>query len=176
MSTLIAGLGNVLMGDDAIGPTLIYYLQARYDFPPDVELKDLGTPGIDLAQHLAGRGTVILLDAMVDAQSTPGSTRTVTLDDLHSNARPLPGDVHSPDLRESLKLAALLGEPPQRVVLLGIVVSSCELGNPMSPQIRDRMEAILGEVTAELAKRQVPFTARPNAVDPDLWWQHRPAC
>ncbi len=176
MSTLIAGLGNVLMGDDAIGPTLIYYLKARYLFPPEVELKDLGTPGIDLAQHLAGRGTVILLDAMVDAQSAPGAIRTVTLDELHTNPKPLPGDVHSPDLRESLKLAALLGEPPRHVVLLGIVVNACELGSAMSPQILGRLEAILGEVTAELAKRHVLFTARPNAIDPDLWWQRQPAC
>ena len=59
---LIAGIGNVLLGDDGIGPYAIEVLKSEYDFPENVELADLGTPGLDLPIHLAGADAVILVD------------------------------------------------------------------------------------------------------------------
>ena len=44
----IIGLGNVLMGDDGLGPTAVMQLAAEYDFPEEVKLLDLGTPGLSL--------------------------------------------------------------------------------------------------------------------------------
>jgi hydrogenase maturation protease len=41
----VLGVGNVLMGDDGIGPFVLKILESRYEFPPNVVLHDLGTPG-----------------------------------------------------------------------------------------------------------------------------------
>ncbi len=39
----VLGVGNILMGDDGIGPFVVRILEARYEFPPNVVLHDLGT-------------------------------------------------------------------------------------------------------------------------------------
>jgi hydrogenase maturation protease len=42
---LIARIGNVLLGDDGVGPFAIKVLEAEYNFQDNVEIADLGTPG-----------------------------------------------------------------------------------------------------------------------------------
>ena len=46
--TAVLGLGNVLMGDDALGPWVIQHLLTQWEVPPSVRVQDLGTPGLDL--------------------------------------------------------------------------------------------------------------------------------
>ncbi|MGJ5817693.1 hydrogenase maturation protease [Paludibaculum fermentans] len=171
MTTLIAGLGNVLMGDDAIGPTLIYYLRAFYEFPPEVELKDFGTPGIDLAQHLANRDTVILVDASEDPASAPGTVKVVDPAGLPA-AREFPRhDLHAPDWHESLQLSRLHGVPPRRLILIGVAAGSCQLGEPMSPEISAHLETILDEVAAVISGLGIALVRRAAPQPPELWWQ-----
>lgn len=170
MSTLIAGLGNVLMGDDAIGPTIVHYLKARYEFPGDIQVEDLGTPGIDLAQHLANRDTVVVLDAIEDPRLPTGTVRRVEQGELAAARTSLRQDAHAPDLSESLRLSALHGSAPRRLVLLGVVVSSCELGQPMSLPLRNRFEEIFQQVATALQELGIPMAQRQNAEVPDCWW------
>lgn len=170
MSTLIAGLGNVLMGDDAIGPTLVHYLKARYEFPAEIQVEDLGTPGIDLAQHLANRDTVIILDAIEDPRLATGTVRRVEQGELAAARTSLRQDAHAPDLNESLRLSGLHGRAPRRLVLLGVAVHSCELGQPMSAPLRDQFEEILQQVSKAMQELGIPMEQRQNAEVPDCWW------
>ena len=41
----IGGIGNVLLGDDGVGPYIARMLEANYEFEEGVEVQDLGTPG-----------------------------------------------------------------------------------------------------------------------------------
>jgi hydrogenase maturation protease len=41
---LIGGIGNALLGDDAVGPYVIHLLESQYTFGDGVEIADLGTP------------------------------------------------------------------------------------------------------------------------------------
>jgi hypothetical protein len=50
----VIGLGNVLMGDGAVGPHVVKTLEAYFVFPHEVALIDAGTPGLDLTAHVAG--------------------------------------------------------------------------------------------------------------------------
>ena len=45
----VIGIGNVLMGDDAAGPTAVKLLEAGWEFSPEVEVIEGGTPGLDIA-------------------------------------------------------------------------------------------------------------------------------
>jgi hydrogenase maturation protease len=42
----VLGVGNVLMGDVGIGPFVVKILESRSEFPSNVELHHLGTPGL----------------------------------------------------------------------------------------------------------------------------------
>jgi hydrogenase maturation protease len=70
----VIGIGNVLTGDDAVGPHVVRVVEARYALPADVQVIDAGTPGYDLTAFLVGLDAAILVDA-VKAKAAPGELR-----------------------------------------------------------------------------------------------------
>ncbi len=70
---LVAGLGNVLMGDDAFGPWVVRSLEADHELPPGAVARDLGTPGLDLTPHLADLEALVVVDT-VHADAAPGDS------------------------------------------------------------------------------------------------------
>ena len=68
---LVAGVGNIFLGDDAFGCQVVARLASEH-LPPDVRLEDFGIRGIHLAYELLeGYELVILVDA-VPRGGTPG--------------------------------------------------------------------------------------------------------
>ena len=62
--TLVAGIGNIFLGDDGFGSVVARHL-AQTPLPPDVEVADIGIRGVHLAyQLLDGYDTLVLVDAM----------------------------------------------------------------------------------------------------------------
>ena len=70
--TLIGGIGNVLLGDDGVGPYVVKILESMYDFEESVEIIDLGTPALDLTHQIVGLQSLILVDAV--ASDDPAGT------------------------------------------------------------------------------------------------------
>jgi hydrogenase maturation protease len=70
---LVAGIGNVLRGDDGFGPAVIAALEARTDLPAGVQVVEVGIGGISLVHELmAGYEALIIVDA-VERDGRPGS-------------------------------------------------------------------------------------------------------
>ena len=109
-TTVIAGLGSLVMGDDGIGSRIITMLEERCEFPTPVELIDIGTPGLGLMSYIIGYETVILIDAVHD-DGEPGDVRVYSRDEILS--RPLANRVspHDPAVAETLLTADMLGQP-----------------------------------------------------------------
>jgi hydrogenase maturation protease len=61
---LIGGIGNVLLGDDGVGPYVVRLLESRYDFDESVAIADLGTPALDLTHQIVGLRCLILVDSV----------------------------------------------------------------------------------------------------------------
>src|SRR5436305_13793092 len=61
---LIAGVGNVLLGDDGFGPYVVQLLDSLYRFAETVEIADLGTPALDLTHRIVGLDLLILIDSI----------------------------------------------------------------------------------------------------------------
>src|SRR3954470_19132602 len=69
---LIAGIGNIFLGDDAFGVEVARSLSRR-TLPGNVHVKDFGTRGFDLAYTLLDPWhTIILIDAMARNEA-PGT-------------------------------------------------------------------------------------------------------
>ncbi|HEX5501869.1 MAG TPA: hydrogenase maturation protease [Thermomicrobiales bacterium] len=60
---LIAGIGNIFLGDDAFGVEVARRLAAR-PLPPGVRVEDFGIRGFDLAYALLDGDATILVDAL----------------------------------------------------------------------------------------------------------------
>ncbi len=169
MRIAIFGIGNVLIGDDAVGPTVVSLLDALYDFPENVVVEDLGTPSLDLAGRLVEFDAVLLVDA-VSAQLPPGSIRMYTLEEMLRHPPGLRLSPHDPSLKETLLTVQFLGIGPKEIKLIGIVPESIEsfgLTDVVQAAVPRAVEAVIRELAklgTEVRLRETPKNAAP-------WWQ-----
>lgn len=115
---LIAGIGNLFLGDDAFGVEVARRLQQR-PLPAGVRVVDFGIRGLDLAYALLDdHAAVILVDAAPRGER-PG-TLYVLEPDLASPAEDPPAiEAHSLDPVKVLRLAAAMGARLDRVFVVG---------------------------------------------------------
>jgi hydrogenase maturation protease len=168
-TALIGGIGNVLLGDDGIGPYVVQLLLARYSFGDDVEVVDLGTPALDLTHRIVGRHALILVDS-VAGDAAPGTIALYCKEDILRTAPAQRLDPHSPALSECLLAAEMLGAAPQNVLLVGIVGESYEPGHPFSDGILQAAEDAVDAVLAELTRLGFSYEKKAIPEEPGIWW------
>jgi hydrogenase maturation protease len=166
---LIGGIGNVLLGDDGVGPYVARLLEACYEFEPGVEIEDLGTPALDLIDRISGMDAVILIDSV----ASEGPAGTVTLyrkaDILrHSPAARM--DPHSPALVDTLLSADLFGVAPPEVLLVGIKPAAYDVGCNLSPVVKAKLDVLVAAVLVELDRLGVGYTVREQRGEHGMWW------
>lgn len=86
-STMIFGCGNVVMGDDGYGPSVIDELNAHYNLPDDVQAVDVGTCIreylFDYLLMAEGRPErIIILDAVDFPNREPGEVFYISPDSI----------------------------------------------------------------------------------------------
>ena len=165
----LLGLGNVLMGDDGFGPAAVRAFESEYETGPDVEVVDLGTPGLDLSPWLFDIDRVIIVDT-VNIDAVPGTVRVY---DKAGLLKYPPGPrvgPHDPGLKEALHTAELAGRAPNEVTLIGVKPSSTnmdlELTRPVGAAVPDAIERIADTLRGwdvSVVRRDVP---RPIT----RWW------
>jgi hydrogenase maturation protease len=169
-SILIGGMGNVLLGDDGLGPYAIRLLESEYTFDEEVEVADLGTPALDLTHRIAGRRGVILIDCIASEEHAPG---TVLLYDKEALLSAIPTqrlDPHSPALSECLLTTEMLGASPERVWLVGVVGDTFEPGLPLSATVRGSLWKVLDAVIYELKRLGVKVEKKAQSDELGAWW------
>ena len=108
---LVAGIGNIFLGDDAFGIEVVQRLAQRPQ-PAGVRVVDFGIRGLDLTYALLdGCDAVVLVDA-IPRGGSPG-TLYVLEPEVEGSAGPESGDLmldaHSLDPTKVLRLATALG-------------------------------------------------------------------
>lgn len=123
MKILIAGMGNVLRGDDGFGIRVVEILATTKDLPEGVQIYEAGIGGIGLVQELmSGFDALILVDA-IDKGAEPGTLFVVEPkldqpDDLVGLHQSMV-DMHYADPSKVLLLASALNVCPPKVFLVG---------------------------------------------------------
>lgn len=137
---LIAGIGNIFLGDDAFGSEVARRL-ARCALSPEVRVVDFGIRGLDLAYALLEDWQAVILIDATPRGGTPGTLYVIEPEleaaDGHPAAAPAGVgqiDMHGMNPAKVLRLAADLGGQVRRVLLVG-----CE---PAS--LADEMDIPLG--------------------------------
>lgn len=165
----IIGLGNVLLGDDGFGSLTVEILKSEYECDPQVEISDLGTPGLDLAPYLYGKDLVLIVDT-VNADGKPGTVRTYRAEDfLHSRAQLRLTD-HDVGLAESLAQLRLADCAPSEVIVVGVIPESCEFGKGISPTVFAASSVAVAQVAELLRERGFACDKRSDPLKPKLWW------
>ncbi len=172
-TALIGGIGNVLLGDDGVGPYVIHLLESRYSFGANVEIADLGTPALDLTHRLVGRDTVILVDAVASGDAA-GVVHLYRKEEILQIAPAQRLDPHSPALSECLLASEMLGESPRHVLVVGIAVEQCEPGTSLSEAVHRSVDAAITAILEELTRLGFQYETRPQALEPGIWWEEPP--
>jgi hydrogenase maturation protease len=168
---LVAGIGNIFMGDDAFGCEVAQRL-AQKSWPAGVRVADFGIRSLDLAYALAdGPGAVILIDA-VSRGGEPGTVYVIEPDlsalataDRASAAL----DAHTMDPLKVLRMAQGMGAALERITLVGC--EPADLGPPeegkmgLSPQVAAAIEPAVECVDRLISRLLAEPGEQPEALE-----------
>ncbi len=120
-SILVAGIGNIFLGDDAFGVEVVRRLTGL-DLPARVRVADFGIRGFDLAYALQdGYETTILVDACPHGQ--PPGTLYVIEPDLKSldgpEAAPATVEAHAMNPMTVLRMAKAMNIEVKNILVVG---------------------------------------------------------
>ena len=138
MRILIAGVGNVLRGDDGFGIEVLHRLSETLTVE-GVEYFESGIAGISLVQKLMdGFDALIIIDAL-DRGAEPGRVFVLEPDADSLRAPPTTEeatDLHQADPEVVLRMAAALKVLPPRAWIVGCQAADCdELGAPLTEAV-----------------------------------------
>ncbi len=137
---LVAGFGNLLLGDDGFGVRVLERL-AKTALPPGVELLEVGTGGLNMVLTLMGGfSELVVVDAVRHGRS-PGTLCTFQPAAPGRASGETGVDPHFAEPTRAMALAAALGMLPERVTVVGCEPETCELGMELSPAVAASVES-----------------------------------
>jgi hydrogenase maturation protease len=170
---LIAGIGNIFLGDDAFGVEVARKLLERA-WPPDVRVVDFGIRGLDLVYALLdGCETAILIDAVARRGGPPGTLYLLQPQLDAADAAPAQIDAHSMDPLKVLRTAAAMGARPGAVYIVGVEPSpqpnfdegevALEMSAPVSAAVAQAVAMVESLVESLVEKAGAGAGASPPA-------------
>jgi hydrogenase maturation protease len=144
MRTLIAGFGNVLRGDDGFGVEVVRRLGELEPPPPGVDLMEVGTAGIRLAQELlTPYDRLVIVDAMARG-GAPGTVYVTAVESVESAAEV---DLHLAVPARALSVAKALGALPREVFIVGCEPAEVdELTTALTPPVQAAVDTALDHI------------------------------
>jgi hydrogenase maturation protease len=153
MRTLIAGFGNVLRGDDGFGVEVLRRL-GEDGLPPGVDLMEVGTAGIRLAQELLTPYDRLVI---VDAMTRGGAPGTVYVTAVESVESATEVDLHLAVPARALSVAKALGALPREIFIVGCEPGEVdELTTALTPPVQAALDMALGHVRRLLGEPPAP--------------------
>jgi len=143
--TLVAGIGNIFLGDDGFGVEVARRL-AQQTLPGHVRVADFGIRGLHLAYELleGEYGVTILVDAVPRGES-PGTVYMIepALDRQHQGGEVVLANAHGIGPDAVFDLLRSLGGDPGKVLLVGCEPACTDEGMGLSEAVEQAVpEAI----------------------------------
>lgn len=146
-NTLFVGIGNELRGDDGVGHYIVRRLQASS--LQRVECLLLGADVTALAEVLGVAQHAYVFDALCSG-APAGTVRRI---DALTEALPKelsPRSTHAFSLADVFKLADVLCELPETLVVFGVEAQTFAPGSGLSAPVRAAAARIVRDVTSEI--------------------------
>jgi len=164
---LVAGIGNIFLGDDAFGSEVARRLQLS-KWPDEVRVIDFGIRGLDLVyEMLEGFEFIILVDAAPRGEA-PGTLYTIKPDLDELDGLNTPGVIFEPHAMNPMKVLAMarsMGAEFRRILLVGCEPAQLEsdegdigLSEPVA-EAADRAVELIGTLVASFLSESNNFAA-----------------
>jgi hydrogenase maturation protease len=142
---LVAGIGNIFLGDDGFGVEVVRRLAGR-GLPEGVQVVDFGIRGMDLVYALQDDYEVVVFVDATPRGEEPGTVYLIEPEIEEDGEVSL--DTHGMDPVKVIKLSRALGATPTRTLVVGCepqVVLSGEDYDDMSMVLSEPVQAAVGE-------------------------------
>ncbi len=143
--TIIVGLGNPLMTDDAVGILVARGLYEHLD-DPAVELREASVAGIELMELLIGYHRAVIVDAVQTEDGKVGDW--YRLDEPLEHNSPLPRSTHRFGVFEGLELGRRLGlDMPEDIRIYAVEVADpYTFAEGLSPDVKKALPVIISMI------------------------------
>jgi hydrogenase maturation protease len=146
---LVAGIGNIFLGDDMFGVEVANRL-ARRTLPEGVRVVDFGIRSYDLAYAIMDDWELIILIDALPRGGEPGTLYTLEPELPASNEADngVAPDAHSMDPVSVLQLVSALGGQPGRILVVGCEPATVEPDPDGRIGLSDPVEAAVDEAVS----------------------------
>jgi hydrogenase maturation protease len=152
--TIVLGLGNPILGDDAVGLQVAAALEQSLIEDPvaDVQVVTSTRAGFEVIDLLAGATRAVIIDCLDVPDPEPGRIRRLDLQHV-SGASRLVGP-HDISVGVAFKLARTLGiEMPREVEIYGIEGAAANgFGEALSPAVQAAVATLSRELHEQLKR------------------------
>jgi hydrogenase maturation protease len=146
MKTLVLGLGNPILSDDAVG------IRIAEGLKEETSIKDVvGTSeaGLALLDYAAGYDRLVIIDSVMTKGGKAGELYKLELEDLKpSTSLSLS---HRVDIATAFTLGEKLGYPlPKQVTIYAVeIADNTTLGEECTPEVEERIPFIVRQIVEE---------------------------
>lgn len=162
---LVVGCGNLLRGDDGVGPVLVRQLW-ELGVPDGAQLVDGGTAGMDTAFRMRGAKRVVIVDASATG-AAPGTVYRVPGSEFEE-LPPLQG-LHTHSFRWDHAIAfarwALGDACPSDITVFLIEVATVEFGAELSEPVLTGMQTVMDVIERDFLAPLRPAKASEATVE-----------
>ncbi|MGB9602333.1 MAG: hydrogenase maturation protease [Verrucomicrobiia bacterium] len=150
--TLVLGLGNDILCDDAIGLMVTQHLSEIFKGSEVLDFKQTCEMGLSLLDHIVGYGSLVIIDAIKSGNYSVGTVIEIDPDEIKPAGLNTP---HFLGIKETLELGKKMGlKMPEKILILGI-----EVENPftISERLSEVMESHFEEIVRKIKERLFVF-------------------
>jgi hydrogenase maturation protease len=150
-TTLILGLGNVLMTDEAVGAEVVRRLEQESAPDPSLHFIDGGTLSFTLALPIGDCPRLIVVDAAAMGEP-PGSIRVFEGEAMDRQLSVNAKTVHEVSLSDLMDIARLTDTLPTRRALVGIEPEFVGWGDRLTPAVEAAVPDAITRIRELLAR------------------------
>ncbi len=145
IKTLLIGVGNPILSDDAAGIRIARYLKQKY---PDLDIVETSEYGIGMLDYVTGYDRLVIIDSIKTGRKTAELFK-LELHDLNPSSY-YPTS-HGVDIATAFNLGRKLGyRVPDKVCIYAVEVEdNTTFAEHCTPMIEDKIPQIAGEIAAE---------------------------
>jgi hydrogenase maturation protease len=145
----VIGLGNILRGDDGIGPVIIETLEKRKISDP-VQLCDAGSDAFRILDHLLGTEPVLIIDCARMGEK-PGTVQKIIAKEIDLIPEEVGMSLHGYSLAEVWQLAQSIGAEKD-LTIIGIEPEKIQFNSTLSDVVKKSIPTIIKMVEEEAKK------------------------
>jgi hydrogenase maturation protease len=151
MRAVVLGIGNIILSDEGAGVRAVEALAREYELPPEVQVIDGGTSGMEMIEDLSDLDLLVVLDVVLTG-AAPGTLVRIAGPQVpvFFRSKLSPHQIGLPDVLASLEL---LGAMPTEIIVHGVQPVSLALGLELTPPVAAAVPLLAERAAVDLAAR-----------------------